>query len=229
MNILILDDDADVRRMVSCLITLQMNYNVLQAGDIQEATKQLEDADIIIVDVNLTDGNGYEFAKVIRDSQPEVGIIMLTIRSAVEDVVRGDNDGADIYLAKPFSTTELTAILYSLARRNQRLMSKPDNDHWKLNVFGRVITSPRGKTAELTERETIFFELITNSHRNLVLKKHFVEAIGYNWLEFDNCRFDIFISRLSKRIRDQSGAELNLKADRHGNYYLMDMIDLHNN
>ncbi len=227
MNILILDDDVDVRRMVS-LVILQMNYNVLQAGDIQEAKKQLEDADIAIVDINLPDGNGYEFARFVREARPQVGIIMLTVRSAVEDVVRGYNDGADIYLAKPFSTAELTAILYSLARRNQRVMSKPDNDHWKLNVFGRVITTPDGEVAELTERETIFFELIAKSHRNLVSKKQFVEAIGHNWLEFDNRRFDTFISRLRKRIREQTGAELSLKADRHGNYYLMDMIDLHN-
>lgn len=228
MNILVLDDDEDVRRMIS-LVILQMNFNVLQAGEVEGAKKQLDNVDIAIVDINLPDGNGYEFAQYARANRPEIGIIMLTVRSAVEDVVRGYNDGADIYLAKPFSTAELTAILYSLARRNQKVTSKNEHANWQLNIFGRFLLTPNGERAELTERETIFIELIAKSHRNLVSKKQFVEAIGLNWLEFDNRRIDTFISRLRKRILEQTHLELKLKADRQGNYYLMDMIDLTNN
>lgn len=227
MNVLILDDDVDVRRMISHVI-LEMDFNVLQAGKILEAHKQLDSADIAIVDINLPDGNGYEFANTARTLKPEIGIIMLTVRSAVEDVVRGYNEGADIYLAKPFSASELTAILYSLARRNQLLTAKPATNHWTLNVFGRYIITPTGLKAELTERETLFFELIAKSQRNLVSKRHFVESIGYNWVDFDNRRFDTFISRLKKRIKQQTLTTINLKADRQGNYYLMDMLDLQN-
>lgn len=228
MNILVLDDDKDVRKMIS-LVILQMDFNVLQAGDVQGAKEHLEDADIAIVDINLPDGNGYEFAKFAKANRPELGIIMLTVRNEVDDVVRGYNDGADIYLAKPFSTAELTAILYSLARRNHKVMSNTNNVNWQLNVFGRFILTPDGKRADLTERETIFIELISKSRRNLVSKKQFVEALGLNWLEFDNRRIDTFISRLRKRIFQQTNLELKLKADRQGNYYLMDMIDLLNN
>lgn len=227
MNILVLDDDIDVRRMIG-LVILQMNFNVLQAGDIHGAKKQLDNVDIAIIDINLPDGNGYEFAKFARANRPEIGIIMLTVRNAVDDVVRGYNDGADIYLAKPFSIAELTAILFSLSRRNQQFMSKTGQINWQLNVFGRILLAPNGQCAELTERETIFFELIAKSPRNLLSKQHFVEAIGHNWLEFDNRRIDTFISRLRKRIQAQTNLELKLKADRQGNYYLMNKIDLLN-
>lgn len=227
MNVLIVEDDVDVRRMISHVI-LEMSLNVFQAGNLHEAEKQLDYSDIAIVDINLPDGNGYEFAKSARAFKPEIGIIMLTVRSAIEDVVRGYNDGADMYLTKPFSRSELAAILYSFVRRNKLLKSKSAVNHWSLNVFGRYIVAPSGLKADLTERETLFFELIANSHRNLVSKKLFVESIGYNWLEFDNRRFDTFISRLRKRIKQQTLTNINLKADRQGNYYLKDVLDLLN-
>lgn len=125
-------------------------------------------------------------------------------------------------------TVELTAILYSLARRNHKGRSSANHMNLQLNIFGRFLLTPNGGRADLTERETIFFELIAKSPRNLVSKKQFVEAIGLNWLDFDNRRIDTFISRLRKRIFEQTNIELKLKADRQGNYYLMDMIDLLN-
>lgn len=225
MKVLILDDDRDIRQLL-ILILQGMEYQVLEAGDIQSAIPHIAEADIAIVDVNLPDGDGYEFARIAKEKNPLLSIVMLTVRSAIEDVVKGYIDGADIYLAKPFSTAELTAILYSLSRRKQRLENVEELPHWRLNVYGRYLLSPDNQKADLTERETLFFEFLARSNRNLVSKREFVEAMGHNWLEYDNRRFDTFISRLKKRIREQLGQEIALKADRHGNYYLMEMIDL---
>lgn len=228
MNILILDDDKAVREMVSLIIT-NMKFTALEASDIDEAEDQLEQSDIAILDINLPSGSGYEFASHAREIKPDLGIVMLTVRKSVEDVVRGYIDGADVYLAKPFSVAELTAILFSLARRSYRLNPKLGNVHWQLNVFGRYLVTPSQNKAELTERETLFFELLSNSQRNIVSRKAFVESLGYDWLNFDDRRFDTFISRLRKRVRDQTGEELALKSDRRGNYYLLDLIDIQNN
>lgn len=227
MNVLILDDDAEVRNVIKMVLD-GLNFQAIEAVNIHQAKQQIDKADMAIVDVNLPDGDGYEFARDTRNQKPDISIIMLTIQNSTEDVVRGYIEGADIFLPKPFRTLELTAILYSLARRNKNNLPQRKILPWKLNVFGRSLVTPQGFTANLTERETVFLELLSKSERNLISKKEFVEAIGYNWLEFDDRRFDTFISRLRKRVREQTNIDIALRSDHHGSYFLLELIELIN-
>jgi len=227
MNVLILDDDAEVRNIIKMVLD-GLNFQAIEAANIHQAKQQIHKADMAIVDVNLPDGDGYEFARDTRDQNPYISIIMLTIQNSTEDVVRGYIEGADIFLPKPFRTLELTAILYSLARRNKNNLRPKKLLPWKLNVFARSLVTPQGFTANLTERETVFLELLSKSERNLISKKEFVEAIGHNWMEFDDRRFDTFISRLRKRVREQTNTEITLKSDHHGSYFLLELIELNN-
>ena len=220
MNILILDDEENLCRLVEKII-LKMGYVPIIAHSLAQAGSYLENIqiDLAIVDINLPDGNGYDFAKQLRLSNKDIGIVILTVRDTTEDKVRGYTEGADIYLPKPFNTSELQAIIYSLSRRyNTSIQEQP---LWKLRTQERRLESPGRILAELTERESNFIELIFTSKRNIISKREFVEALGFRWIEFDNRRFDTLISRLRKRVKDQTGVELPLKADRRGNYYFV--------
>ncbi|MCX4187046.1 response regulator transcription factor [Methylophaga sp. OBS4] len=225
MKVLILDDDEGVSQLVERVVE-KMGFMPIRSETINQASQLVGQADIAIVDINLPDGSGYDFAKKLRDDNYDIGIIILTVRDSTEDKVRGYIEGADIYLGKPFSPSELTAILYSLSRRFSGEHHSPPM--WQLNSHGRFLLTPEAHKAELTERETAFLELLFNSERNLLSKRRFVEHQGYRWIEYDNRRLDTFISRMKKRIKEQTGRELPLKADRSGNYYFVSSCELIN-
>jgi two-component system OmpR family response regulator len=77
------------------------------------------DYDVIVLDVMLPGIDGFETCRRLRDGEVWAPVLMLTARDAVEDRVAGLNGGADDYLTKPFSFTELTARLHALGRRGK--------------------------------------------------------------------------------------------------------------
>lgn len=129
MRVLLVEDEAG---LVSALrVALQREgYAVDTALRVAEARQKLAvtDYDIVLLDVNLPDGDGFELAETVRsgalrsDADPsnrDVGprILMLTARGQLRDRVRGLDLGADDYLVKPFALVELTARMRALTRR----------------------------------------------------------------------------------------------------------------
>lgn len=120
----------DEEGLVSALrVGLQREgYAVDAALTAAEAGERLavNDYDVALVDVNLPDANGFEFACRIRNgdiesqSGPEMRIVMLTARGSLDDRVRGLDAGADDYVVKPFAFAELTARLRAVLRREVR-------------------------------------------------------------------------------------------------------------
>jgi DNA-binding response OmpR family regulator len=131
MRILVVDDDADLVWL--CRKTLQAEgHQVLCANDARSglalAFKQLPD--LIVLDIMLPDKDGFSFLAKLRGSRStrETPVIVLTVKSLVEDELRGWTHGADVYLTKPFSPLVLgravksifaTSVADRLARREQ--------------------------------------------------------------------------------------------------------------
>ncbi|MBP1759075.1 MAG: Two-component response regulator, partial [Firmicutes bacterium] len=118
-KILVLEDEDNIRSFV--VINLKRSgYEPIEAASGEEALEQLrrnQDIRVALLDIMLPDMDGFEVCRRIRASNPRIGIIMLTARTQEMDKVTGFMTGADDYVTKPFSPTELTARIDALYRR----------------------------------------------------------------------------------------------------------------
>ena len=123
IRVLAVDDEADIRRMIEIKLA-KAGFEVLLAADGEEGTLKAiaEKPDVLIVDVMMPKKDGYT---LVEDVRAELGrdapiIIMLTARSEAADVVKGLSGGADDYITKPFSPSELIErINVNLAKKGK--------------------------------------------------------------------------------------------------------------
>ena len=115
--ILILEDDADLAAgMEMALMSDDFSFTICSTIKEAEEKFRQQTFDLLILDVNLPDGSGFELCRKIRKSS-KVSIILLTARDMELDIVRGLECGADYYITKPFSTMVLRARIRALLRR----------------------------------------------------------------------------------------------------------------
>lgn len=115
--ILILEDDADLAAgMEMALMSDDFSFTICSTIKEAEEKFRQQTFDLLILDVNLPDGSGFELCRKIRKSS-KVSIILLTVRDMELDIVRGLECGADDYITKPFSTMVLRARIRALLRR----------------------------------------------------------------------------------------------------------------
>lgn len=136
-RILIVEDEIDIGRLLHMQVQ-NMGYIAEQVSSGEEALALLNKRpyDLLILDWMLPGLSGVEIAQLVRkmNSMKSVGILMLTAKSAPEDIVEGLDSGADDYITKPFSTDVLKARISSLLRRLERVepqtatKSAKDND-----------------------------------------------------------------------------------------------------
>jgi DNA-binding response OmpR family regulator len=118
-KVMVLDDEAAIRSFIS-LNLRRAGFAVVEAANGEEAIALVErDTDIAIalLDIMLPGIDGYEVCQTLRGLRPQMGIIMLTARAQEADRVGGFTRGADDYVIKPFSPSELVARVQALNRR----------------------------------------------------------------------------------------------------------------
>lgn len=133
MQILILEDDIDLA--VGIEIALQeQDLQFTKCRTIQEAKGKIIESnyDLLILDVNLPDGSGFELCQEVRQKS-KVPILLLTARDMEIDVVRGLECGADDYITKPFSTMILRARIRALLRRTTT--DQQNENEYKTGIF----------------------------------------------------------------------------------------------
>jgi two-component system, OmpR family, response regulator len=140
------------------------------------------DYDVVVLDVMLPDFDGFEACRRMREQQIWVPIIMLTARDAVEDRVRGLDDGADDYLTKPFSLAELLARLRAVSRRGT--IERPtvvEVGDLRLDPATRQVWR-RDRQIELSAREFALLEAFMSRPGQVLSQSQLLEAawdLGY--------------------------------------------------
>ena len=117
--ILLIEDNESISKGLKYSLE-ENNYNVKIANNIKTAKEELKnDIELIILDVSLPDGNGFDFYETYI-KEKNIPTIFLTARDSEEDIVKGLNLGAEDYLTKPFSTKELLARINKILSRNKK-------------------------------------------------------------------------------------------------------------
>lgn len=118
-KILVVDDEPAIRNLIHRFLSKQ-DYSMESAEDGKSALAMFEqfNPDLVILDVNLPDANGYDLCKEMQ-SRTGVFVLMLTSRTDEADKIRGFNTGADDYITKPFSLGELEVRLGAILKRQR--------------------------------------------------------------------------------------------------------------
>jgi two-component system copper resistance phosphate regulon response regulator CusR len=209
MRLLIIEDDLELSRVLRDGFAEHHIDTVLAATHAEGSERALLGRhDVIILDLMLPGGSGFELCERLRRHGVATPILMLTARDAVDDRVRGLEAGADDYLTKPFAFRELLARVQALARR-QPALAPAVYRVADLEVDVRRRRVRRGGTAvELTAKEFALLEFFVR-HAGQVVDRAAITA--HVWDEnhdpFTNV-LEVLIRRLRRKIDDAYAVKL---------------------
>ena len=209
MRALVVEDDADLSRAITRGLR-DNGIDVVSARSFAEARDNVLFAthDVIVLDVMLPDGSGFELCELLRARGITTPVLMLTARDAVEDRVRGLTAGADDYLIKPFAFAELVARLRALARRAPALLpqrvSVADLD---VDLTTRAVARD-GRRLELTAKEFALLELFVRNVGVVLERSTITERVwDANHDPFANA-LEALVRRLRAKIDDDFAVKL---------------------
>lgn len=199
-RILVVDDDKNTRRLIS--VSLNKNNDILLATNGIEAVKLFEQnvVDLLIIDVMMPQMDGYELTKLLRETNNNNPILMLTSKHGIMDKQKGFLLGIDDYLTKPFDPLELQLRVDALLRRSQ-----VSNKHiltintLTLNKRSLEVTTPK-ETMLLPKKEfDLLFKLL--SYPNVIFTKYqLMDEIWGMTNDSDDHTINVHINRLRNRF-----------------------------
>ncbi len=205
MKILVVDDDLELLRLIAFALR-QAGYLVVEAQDGPSAMNafERERPDLAILDVNMPRLNGFEVLKRIRAGGSSTPVMMLTVRSAEEDQVRGLDLGADDYLAKPFSPRTLLARVRALLRRAGVERPAPlSSGDLVLDLEAQAVRVRGGDPVRLTNLEARLLQLLlANGGHTLPLERLTSHVWGDRGLG-DRQLLKQLVHRLRRKIEDE--------------------------
>lgn len=156
--------------------------------------------DVLLLDLNLPDGQGLDFLAQLRRAGQTMPIIVITARDQVRDRIAGLNAGADDYVLKPFDLDELTARVHSVQRR-AAAMPNPVQVIGTISVdhAARQVTAG-GKAIALTAREWALLACFTHRLGIVVPKARLEEALYEFGAEVESNAVEVYVSRLRKKL-----------------------------
>jgi two-component system OmpR family response regulator len=155
---------------------------------------------LILLDLMLPDGHGFNFLKKLRATGDTTPVIILTARDQVSDRIAGLNAGADDYLVKPFDLSELSARVAAVARR-YRGNPNPLVRVGDLEVdLGDHRISRNGQPVELTAREWALFEGFLQRPGILLSRAQLEDRLYEFGAEIESNTIEVYISRMRKKL-----------------------------
>ena len=211
VKVLVVEDEASIREMIALNLRLA-GMEAVEADSAEAALPLLEQrpgCDAAILDVMLPGMNGFSLCETIRRTDQKIGIIILSAKGQEQDKIRGLSIGADDYMTKPFSVSELLARVEALCRRVGRSASTAAGEQAPVSLVSgsfvldenRRVLLKAGKPIELTQRE---YELLTflASHPDKVFSRvDLMEKVwNYGYVGDDQRTVDVTVRLLREKI-----------------------------
>ena len=203
-KILIVEDDRELNQGISYALG-QGGYLAIPAYSIQEAQELYtkEGADLVLLDVNLPDGEGFEFCRFLR-GKSETPVMFLTARDLEEDVLKGFELGADDYITKPFSIHVLRKKIDVILRRLENHPRKSYDDGFLRIDFDKAQVSAGDRICSITPTEFRMLRLFIDHAGQLMTYSVLLEALWDMGAQFvDKHALAVNVNRLRGKIEDE--------------------------
>lgn len=208
MKLLIVEDELELLNS-TCVYLQKEDFVCEPASNFFEAEDKLlsYNYDVVILDINLPDGNGLDLLKYVKEKNPETGVLIVSAKDSLDDKLKGLDLGADDYITKPFHLAELNSRVNSLLRRRK---FEGNNNI----IFEEIEIDPVAKIAivndkplELTKKEYfLLLYFITNKNRVLTKEAIAEHLWGDNIDMVDNFDFIYTHMRNLRKKLKKSGA-----------------------
>jgi DNA-binding response OmpR family regulator len=208
MDILVIEDDPSVRTLVKAV--LEHNGNKVTTADTAKEGERNaieDDFDMIILDLGLPDGDGYEVCKNIRGKSIETPVLILSGEQETNVKVKMLKVGADDYLTKPFNTEELLARMDAIKRRSEKggdqMMTCGE---LKVNLLQREFFV-NGERVQLTNNEFNLLVYFLKNRNRIITQEELAEKVWDIHFDTQTNYINVYISYLRKKIREHTDVD----------------------
>ena len=216
-KLLVCEDESAIREFE--VITLRRaGYEVVDTSCGEDAIKAFNaapnDFSVVLLDIMMPGIDGFTVCKKIREKNSRVGIIMLSAKTQEMDKVNGLMLGADDYVTKPFSPSELAARVDAICRRISAGNDAPsdilNSGPFTLSLLSRTLTK-NGKIIDLTQVEFQLMELFMSNAETALERKQILVRIWGESYNGDDKIVDVNIRRLRMKIEDEPSNPAHLQ------------------
>lgn len=204
MNLLIVEDEKSLALELSEFLSRE-GFTVDHARTRKSGQEKISvnNYDFILLDLSLPDGDGFDLLKLLKTLPGrEDAVIILTARGAVDDRIMGLEEGADDYLAKPFSLNELLARIHAITRRKHKLESNEIQlKDFRINIQNRTVYY-HTERINLTKKEFEIFNYLVLNKNRVISRTNLTEHVWGDILEVnsDSNFVDVHVKNLRKKL-----------------------------
>jgi DNA-binding response OmpR family regulator len=234
-HILVVDDDADLRRMVADYLgDYDLRVTGAPDGPAMRDAMAREVVDLVLLDLKLPSEDGMTLARELRETS-NVPIIILTGRKDDVDRIMGLELGADDYLTKPFNLRELLARIRAILRRTQahpvtamegRAPQAFRFGAWELDLRSRRLTSNDGERVELTHAEFALLAAFLGAPERILSREQLLELSRGNDENVFDRSIDVQILRLRRKIESDPSRPKLIRTERGAGYFFNAQVEL---
>ncbi|NDO49050.1 response regulator transcription factor [Lachnospiraceae bacterium MD335] len=208
--LIIVEDDKSLNQGL-CKALADQNRQVISCQNIRAAREQLTlgGAALVLLDINLPDGNGLDFLQEIKAASPSLPVIMLTANDTDMDIVEGLEKGADDYITKPFSLSVLRARVNARLRQTTDSAAEQLHENGKFCFdFDHMHFTVNGNAVELSKTEQKLLRLFVENQGTTLSRSFLVDRIWTDGAEYVD---ENALSVTVKRLRDKLDAQEHIK------------------
>ena len=218
-RVLVVEDENSIREME--VLNLRMaGWEVLEAPSAERALELLHQnppCDAALLDIMLPGMDGLSLCETIRRDDADIGIIIVSANGQESDKIRGLSIGADDYITKPFSVSELIARIEALARRVHRNVGETRGEGPDQLVSGSFVLDEKsrvlykaGKPIDLTQVEFQIMELFFRNPGTALVREKILEGVWGGGYYGDVKIVDVNIRRLRMKIEDEPSSPAHI-------------------
>ena len=209
-HILVVEDDSFLNKMVTYNLTAD-GYDVISVLNVKTDTQALNsrEFDLVLLDINLPDGNGFELCKLIKPQHPDTIVIFLTANDQESDQIRGYEVGAIDYITKPFVIGALQRKIKAMfAMLEHHKPAKDIYDDGRLFLdFSEQAATLNGKSLSLSPMEFKMLNLFRKNPKQVLTRQQLLEKLWDIDERFvDEHTLTTSISRIRSKIEADGGA-----------------------
>jgi two-component system cell cycle response regulator CtrA len=201
MRVLLIEDEPSTAKAIEMMLNIEgFNVYTTDLGEEGLDLGKLYDYDIICLDLNLPDMQGFDVLKKLRASKVQTPVMILSGRSETDSKVASFGYGADDYVTKPFHREELVARIHAVVRRSKgHSQSVIQTGILNINLDGKLV-EVAGTRLHLTGKEYAMLELLALRKGTTITKDMFLSHLYGGMDEPELKIIDVFICKLRKKL-----------------------------